>query len=106
MVYDAFCLLDTKTGIHHMPFFVSHPGQATRMLTDLVGDPNTTVGRHPADFVLIRIGTYDDQTGVLAASQPASFGSASGFITRKPPPLFEELDRQLQTGNGSELRRS
>lgn len=61
----AFTLLDTKSGIHHPPFFMVHVGQAIRACQDLGADLNTSVGRHPADFMLVRLGTFDDQAGAF-----------------------------------------
>lgn len=59
----AFSLLDQKTGMFNVPFFMSHRGQAIRACMDLAADRSTTVARHPADFMLCLIGEFDDQTG-------------------------------------------
>lgn len=69
----SFCLLDTKTGIHHPPFFVAHVGLAIRAIKDLGSDLNTSVGRHPADYQLVQLGTFDDNTGqTVNAYQPVA----------------------------------
>ena len=52
MKMNAYSIFDTKALQYHLPFFQPQDGAAVRMLMDLVNDPNTTVGRHPADFVL------------------------------------------------------
>lgn len=65
MLLRAYAIFDSKSLIYNSPFFAPTDGAAVRMLTDLVSDPNTTVGRHPADYVLFCIGGYDDQKGQL-----------------------------------------
>lgn len=84
MILIGFSLLDIKTGIFNAPFFMSHAGQAIRACTDLGQDTNTTVGRHPADFQLCQLGTFDDQTGMFTMTPPMPLGTVAGFLPTKP----------------------
>lgn len=86
----AFTLLDMKTGHFNTPFFMTHPGQAIRAIIDLGQDPNTTVGRHPADFVLCQLGGFDDQTGAFDQVVPQQLGTVASFLPTQTPsmPLF------------------
>lgn len=91
MILKAFSLLDTKTGMFNTPFFMAHTGQAIRACIDIGQDPNTTVGRHPADFSLVEIGHFDDQTGELVRGQPLQLGTVASFLPARssvPGPLF------------------
>lgn len=63
MILNVYTLFDTKALIFNTPFFAVNDGVAKRMCADLASDANTTVGRHPADYVLYRLGTYDDNLG-------------------------------------------
>lgn len=65
MLLNAYSLYDRKSLQYHAPFFAVADGAALRMVTDLVADPNTTVGRHPEDYVLYRVGAWDDASGSL-----------------------------------------
>lgn len=65
MLLRAYTLHDVKALTYSPPFFQHNNGLAVRMLTDLVNDNNTSVGRHPADFRLYCVGSYDDSTGKL-----------------------------------------
>lgn len=94
MLLQAFCLLDTKTGIHHAPWFMAHFGAAIRTVQDLASDSNTIVGRHPADYCLMEIGTFDDQTGHLQSCVPRSLGTAVSFV---------KGEQQAPLGFGEEL---
>ena len=70
MILRAYSIFDTKALQYHPPFFQATDGAAVRLLQDLVSDLNTTVGRHPNDFVLYCIGTYDDSEGLLSPALP------------------------------------
>lgn len=63
MILNVYTLFDTKALIFNTPFFAFNDGVAKRMCSDLAADINTTVGRHPADYVLYRLGSYADDLG-------------------------------------------
>jgi hypothetical protein len=63
MILKSFSLLDIKAGFYSPPFFMSHNAQAVRAVAELGEDQRTQVGRHPADYQLVELGTWDDQTG-------------------------------------------
>lgn len=63
MKQNVYTLFDTKALIFNTPFFSHNHGVARRMCADLVADINTTVGRHPADYVLYCLGSYQDDLG-------------------------------------------
>lgn len=65
MITNAYTLYDRKALQYHVPFFAPADGAAVRMVVDLASDQNTTVGRHPEDYVLYRCGAYDDASGSL-----------------------------------------
>lgn len=96
MNLNAYSLLDTKTGIFNTPFFMAHTGQAVRACIDLGTDLSTTVGRHPADYMLVKLGTFDDVTGDLHRQPPESLGTVASMLPQRSPPpgLFHETAGQ------------
>lgn len=91
MLMKIFALYDLKSGAHGTPFFMHHVGEAVRACIDLGSDLNTTVGRHPADFALHELGTFDTDTGLLAPMQPVSHGAVVTFLPeRRQPALFDQ----------------
>lgn len=66
----AYSVYDRKALVYGAPFFAPTDGSAIRSFADLSNDINTTVGRHPSDFVLYCVGVYDDQNGALAPVSP------------------------------------
>lgn len=65
MILNAYTLHDLKALNFNQPFFCLNHGVARRMVTDIATDPNTSIGRHPSDYILYFIGTYDDASGVF-----------------------------------------
>jgi len=65
MIINAYAIYDRKALRYHTPFYAHQDGEAARSFADLVNDINTTVGRHPDDYVLYRVGAYDDANGSL-----------------------------------------
>lgn len=70
MLLRAYSLHDNKALNYSPPFFQHNNALAVRMLTDLVADTGTAPGRHPNDFRMYCVGTYDDATGVFTPIAP------------------------------------
>jgi len=70
MITRAYSIFDRKSLVFHSPWFQPTDGAATRVLEDLVNDNATSIGKHPADYVLFFIGTYDDQKGAMSPVSP------------------------------------
>lgn len=52
------------------PFFVAHVGAASRAFVDDVRTPDSPAAKHPADYDLYEIGSFDDETAVLVSITP------------------------------------
>lgn len=87
MILQMFSLLDMKTGAYTTPWFQAHAAQAIRAVSDLVQDQSTTVARHPADFSLVLLGSWDDQTGAYTPQQPTVLGVCASFLPERQVPL-------------------
>lgn len=70
MHLNAYSVYDNKALVYGVPFFAPTDGAAVRSFRDLANDPNTTVGRHPSDFSLFSVGSYDDAKGTLLPLSP------------------------------------
>lgn len=67
---NAYSLYDVKSLTYSPPFYALAVGAAVRMLSDLVQDQGTSVGRHPSDYKLYCVGVFDDAKGELMAHSP------------------------------------
>lgn len=61
----AFSIYDEKAKVFHQPFYFSQRGEAVRVISDTVSDPKTSLNRHPEDYKLYQIGSFDDNSGRL-----------------------------------------
>ncbi|QCQ84817.1 nonstructural protein [Blackfly microvirus SF02] len=71
MLSRLYSVYDSKALAYSPPFMAGTDGLAVRMLTELVSDNITNIGRHPSDFRLYCVGMFDDQSGGLAPLAPA-----------------------------------
>lgn len=90
MIVSVFSIYDNKACTFGSPFTFAHVGQAIRAFSDLANDPESMCSRHPADFSLVKIGTFDDDTGTMHPAAHQSFGPAAAFKKEAAP-----LDPQL-----------
>ncbi len=56
----AFTVYDEKAECFGHPFFVSALGIATRMLATWSTNPDSMIAKHPGDFTLYQVGTWND----------------------------------------------
>ena len=87
MVTKVFSIYDSKAQMFNVPFFMNNNAMAVRTFVDLVNDPKTNVSRHPEDYSLFEIGTFDDSKGVIVPATPINLGLASAFRNSTKPLL-------------------
>lgn len=90
MKTKMFAVFDTKALCYTTPFFMSSVGAALRMFGDAVNDEQTSLCKHPTDFVLHHIGYFDDNSGVVAPLVPVlSLASGGEFVEKNSAALKE-----------------
>lgn len=91
MITHAYCIYDRKGLIYNVPFFAITDGSAVRSFADLANDPQTTIGRHPVDYVLFRVGAFDDSAGMLIPHVPIlHVADAASLINAGTGDLFAD----------------
>lgn len=70
MLLTVFAARDLKGEAFLQPFYSINAGSAMRAFGDAVNDAQTNFNKHPEDYVLFEIGTYDDCTGLLKGISP------------------------------------
>jgi hypothetical protein len=82
MLQKLFAIYDSKAESFTNPVYLSSTGLAVRTFSDSVQDPESQFAKHPADYTLFELGTYDDQTAEFnILSTPKSLFIAIEFIT-------------------------
>ncbi len=65
MISNIYAVHDNKAVAFMAPFTTANAGTATRTFKEHVNNPETVFARHPNDFCLYEIGTFDDSTGEI-----------------------------------------
>lgn len=77
----VFSVYDSKVEAFMNPFFMNSKGEAIRAFSDTVADSKHPFAKHPADYTLFCLGTFDNSTGEFdRLSTPQSLGLAIEFI--------------------------
>lgn len=102
----AYTLHDVKAVSYSPPFFCANDAIAKRMLLDLVSDMNTMPGRHPSDFKLYKIGTFDEgNAAIMPLPIPEHVVDAVALAPAKPQDYFKPLPEELRAAmNGAQRR--
>lgn len=85
MIQKMFTVYDDKAGAHLAPFFMNSTGLACRAFTETANDPQSNICRHPGDYTLFEIGTWDDVSGEVTMIKPHNLGSALTYKTQPLP---------------------
>lgn len=76
MLKNIYVCYDSKTKIFSAPFYAIRDEQATRDFAYAANDPQTDICRHSSDFALYKLGSYDDETGLITSNPPVFMCSA------------------------------
>ena len=110
MRYFVYTVNDSCSGIYDRPFVGRSDGESLRSFTDIACDADHPIGKHPEHFSLWRVGTFDDNTGVVDPEVPVCIGKAIDLVAAsrviKPGGLRDAEDLHpspYYSGNGKEL---
>lgn len=88
MMLNAYSIYDLKSLIYYPPFYLPTDAAAKRAFGDTVNDPSTNISRHPADYVLYCVGTFNDAGGALEPISPRRHIADGASFIRIQPDLF------------------
>lgn len=77
---QIFAIYDNKAQAFMQPFYATNVGLALRIFADNVANPESIMHKHPNDFVIYQVGSFDDQTGeMINNEQNVNLGMAIDF---------------------------
>ena len=76
MKLNAYTIFDVASGTYMRPFFCGADGEATRGFNDIALDANHEVGKHPQDYTLYRMGSFNTTTGKMAGEELEKLATA------------------------------
>ena len=76
-----YVVRDVKAEFFGDPMLLDNDAIARRLFFDAARDPDTSICKHPEDYALYLVGTYDARTGVISAlDTPVHLGNASEAV--------------------------
>ena len=60
MLFTVFSIYDTAIKSWLPPMYARNNGEMIRNFADAVSDPQSKLAKHPQDYVLFELGTFDD----------------------------------------------
>lgn len=99
MKLNVYTIFDQATGAYMRPFFMQSDGQATRAFKDLAVAADHDIGKHPEDYSLWRIGTFDDNKAKLIPEDKECLATALELIALAQNvnrDNIQELNREVE----------
>lgn len=81
----VFALRDIKADVYGTPYFSPNVGSAIRSFGDEINrqDANNLLWKHPSDFELYLLGTYDDSCGAFLLDKPKQVAVGSNMVIQE-----------------------
>ena len=84
MLLQVFTVFDSKAESYLPPFYMPALGAALRSFSDTCNDPSHAFNKHPSDYCLFHLGTFDDSTATFEPFiAPQSLGLAQEHIIQE-----------------------
>ena len=81
MILKIYSIYDSKADAYQLPFFHQSTGSAKRSFQDLVNDGESAFARHPEDYTLFELGTWEDSKADFDMyAAPKSLGVAIDYL--------------------------
>lgn len=65
MILEMYAIFDKGINAYAQPFFCRARGEALRNFIEACNDPKSPLHNYPIDYALVRIGSWDDATGIV-----------------------------------------
>lgn len=102
MKLNAYTIFDVASGTYMRPFFSQADGQAMRGFKDIACDAEHEVGRHPEDYTLFRIGSFNDNTGKMEGDQIEKLMTGLEAIAQDRNPKQQDLINAMEQEIGTQ----
>lgn len=67
---NLYTIFDKKSEIYAAPFVELTDGTAIRVVSELLSNTNSPFAKYPEDYTLVKIGSYDELTGIPSGDTP------------------------------------
>lgn len=83
MISKIFTVYDCKAEAYLPPFMYQNKGEAIRAFADTVNNEKSMMNKHPEDYTLFELGTWDDNSAKYdILFTPVSLGKAIEYLKK------------------------
>lgn len=83
---NVYSIRDNTAEYFGAPFIARNQGEAVRSFTGAVNDtrnPDNLMAKHPSEYALYLVGTWDETTGRIIAADAVTFvGSGTDYLNQ------------------------
>lgn len=97
MIVKVFAVFDKKAEAFMAPFTFPNIGQGVRAFGDVVNRNGSGIARHPEDYDLYDLGSFNDASGEFSGEKHFIIGAVSVMEPRVDP---NQMDLNLEDGDG------
>jgi len=99
MIHNMFAIHDSKAKAYLPPFVMPEKGQAIRVFSDCINSDDHQFSKHPADYTLMHIATFDDSIGIVTSCElTESMANGLELVTSPMDEEQPDLPLKLQAG--------
>ena len=94
MRLNVYAIFDRASGIYDRPWCAHSDQAAIRSFTDIAQDAEHPIGKHPEDFTLFRVGTWQDDKGEMvgeSAEKVIGAAEAVAAVRKIEPGSLKEV---------------
>ena len=96
MELEALTIRDAKGDASMNPMFFQSIAQGIRSFEDACNDGNSDFGKHPEDYALFKVGTFNQRTGVLSAlDTPLHVANGADLVGYPDPGIHDKPERGI-----------
>lgn len=82
MILQIVSVFDRGTEAFGRPVFVRALGEAVRSFADEAASSESVISKHPSDYELYKVGTFDDATGALDPIRPERLARGEDYVQK------------------------
>jgi len=92
MKHLLFTIYDEKAEVFLPPFFVPTLGIATRAFVDCINSDTHQFGKHPQDYTLFQLGSFEDHDAELEHLPKKSLGNGVEFVSPNHTSALQDFE--------------
>ena len=82
MIHKIYGIFDSKAQSYSLPFYYQYEAQALRTVIDWLNNPETPYAKHPEDYTLFDLGSYDDVQGTITQDKITSIAGLHTMVEK------------------------